>query len=173
LRSRRNNLTEKKPASTTEEEKKPRKTPSFLVELPLRVSSADARRLSAHFEAGRQFYNNLLGQAVRRLQQMRRDPGWALARALPRQNKQARARAFGELRWHDLRLEAIIDWDDEVIAYALGHRIKYVRLLRRPASSPRAKGSDALSSRYFVQLVLQGVIRMLITPNQICNQSQF
>jgi hypothetical protein len=202
---------------------------------------------------GRQFYNNLLGQAVRRLQRMRHDPRWAVARALPHTDKQARTRAFGELRqqhgfseyalhgyataqrvswlrdhldahtaqtlatrayravnrvalgkarrvrfrskgrplsslegksnqagitfrldpkgegeegnqgrrghlrWHDLRLEAIIDWDDEVIAYGLSHRIKYARLLRRPASSPRAKGADALGYRYAVQLVLEGV----------------
>jgi transposase len=46
-----------------------------------------------------------------------------------------------------------------VVLYSLlrHRRIKYVRLLRRKASSPRAKGADRDGCRYFVQLALEGV----------------
>src|SRR2546427_5016068 len=36
------------------------KTPTFLLELPLRVEQGQAKRLRAHLEAGRQFYNAML-----------------------------------------------------------------------------------------------------------------
>ena len=38
----------------------------------------------------------------------------------------------------------------------MDHRIKYARLVRRKASSPRAKGADSQSYHYAVQLVLEG-----------------
>jgi hypothetical protein len=43
------------------------------------------------------------------------------------------------------------------VTYGLAHRIKYARLVQRPASGPRAQGADAQSQRYFVQLALSGV----------------
>ena len=66
-------------------------------------------------------------------------------------------RKLGYLLWHDDRLPALIDLDDPVVAHALAHPIKYARLVRRPASSPRAQGADRQGERYFVQLVLAGV----------------
>jgi hypothetical protein len=63
----------------------------------------------------------------------------------------------GYLLWHDDQLRALIDWNDPVVKYGLDHRIKYARLIRRPASSPRAQGADRLAERYFVQLALEGV----------------
>jgi hypothetical protein len=62
----------------------------------------------------------------------------------------------GWLVWGKLRISAIIDWDDPVVKYGLDHRIKYVRLVRRKASSPRAKGADTQGYRYSVQLALEG-----------------
>ena len=44
-----------------------------------------------------------------------------------------------------------------VLSGLLRHRITYVRLLRRKASSPRAKGADRDGSRYSAQLALSGV----------------
>jgi len=83
----------------TKEAKEPKKqTPTFLLELPLVVDPAQAKRLRAHLEAGRQFYNALLSQGQRRLQQMRADPAWQAARAIPRSQKQARQTAFSALR---------------------------------------------------------------------------
>jgi hypothetical protein len=45
----------------------------------------------------------------------------------------------GFLIWQGDHLPARIDWNDPVVKYGLEHRIKYARLIRRPASSPRAE----------------------------------
>ncbi len=69
---------------------------------------------------------------------------------------QDQGRPQGYLLWRDDRLRALIDWDDPVVAHGLAHPIKYARLVRRKAASPRAQGADAKGYRYFVQLVLEG-----------------
>src|SRR5260370_33936696 len=74
------------------------KTPTFLLELPLSVDAGQAKRLRAHFEAGRCLYNALLGEAMKRLRAMRADPAWQEARALPQSHKQERREAFTRLR---------------------------------------------------------------------------
>ena len=221
------------------------KTPTFLIELPLRVDWSQERRLRAHLEAARCLYNALLGEANKRLQQLRRNPAWTEARAIPRTNKQERAQAFSHLRkqhhfseyelhqyakgarirwiadhidstmaqtlatrayqavnrvcvgkarrvrfksrgrgidsvegkrndvglrflldpnagdggflvWNEQVIPAIINWCDPVIQHGLRHSIKYVRLIRRRASSPQAQGADGDGNRYCVQLVLEG-----------------
>jgi transposase len=43
-------------------------------------------------------YNALLGEALKRLNQMRADPAWQAARAIPKMQKQERAAAFSHLR---------------------------------------------------------------------------
>jgi len=224
------------------------KTPTFLLELPLAVEAGQAARLRAHLEAGRQFYNAVLSAGQRRLRQMRADPAWREARAIPRTHTQERRAAFAALRerygfseyafhelakglrvswlaehldavlaqtlatrayralnrvcvgkarrvrfksrgrglgslenkrtdtglrfvlepqengrtlgfllWLDDRLPTLIDPDDPVVAHGLAHPIKYARLVRRSASSPRAQGADREGERYFVQLALAGV----------------
>src|SRR5215469_14449380 len=72
--------------------------PTFLLELPLSVSPGQAKRLRAHLEAARQFYNAILSEGQRRLRRMRADPVWQTARAIPRTQKLERAQAFGALR---------------------------------------------------------------------------
>jgi hypothetical protein len=62
----------------------------------------------------------------------------------------------GWLVWGKDCLLAIIEWNDPVVKHGLDHRIKYARLVRRKASSPRAKGADSQSYHYAVQLVLEG-----------------
>jgi len=74
------------------------KTSTFLVELPLRVDSGQAKRLRAHFEAARCLYNALLGEALSRLQHMRSDSAWQVARKLAKTQKQERREAFTRLR---------------------------------------------------------------------------
>ena len=69
----------------------------------------------------------------------------------------ARGGNAGYLLWQDDQLPALIDWDDPVVKYGLAHPIKYARLIRRQASSPRAAGADRQGDRYFVQLALEGV----------------
>jgi hypothetical protein len=63
----------------------------------------------------------------------------------------------GHLIWKEDHLPARIDWEDEVVAYGLRHRIKYARLVQRRASSERAAGADQEAYRYFVQLALEGI----------------
>ncbi len=70
---------------------------------------------------------------------------------------QGQRRPQGYLLCHDDRLPALIDWDDPVVAHGLAHEIKYARLVRRRASSPRAHGADSEGKRYVVQLVLKGL----------------
>src|SRR5260370_1161871 len=83
----------------TRESKQPKqKTPTFLLELPLQVEAGQAKRLRAHLEVGRQFYNAVLSEGQKRLRQMRADPAWQAARAIPRSHKQERRAAFSALR---------------------------------------------------------------------------
>jgi len=216
------------------------KTPTFMLELPLQVEAGQAKRLRAHLEVGRQFYNAVLSEGQKRLRRMRADPAWQEARAIPRAQKQERRAAFSALReqyrfseadlhvygkearvsfladhldavlaqtlatrayqalnrvcvgkakrvrfksrgrrldsienkrndtglrfvlqqpeegcagyllWHGDQLRALIDWNDPVVKYGLDHRIKYARLVRRPASSPRAQGADHQGDHYLL-----------------------
>src|SRR3989440_1913308 len=75
-----------------------RRTPTFLLELPLVVDQAQAKRLRAHLEAARQLYNALLGEALSRMQRMKADPRWQQARAISRSQKHERAAAFSQVR---------------------------------------------------------------------------
>ncbi len=91
----------KKSQATADRGKEARKrTPTFLLELPLQVNEGQAARLRAHLEAGRQFYNAILSEGQRRLRAMRADPAWQVARAIPRSRKQERNAAFLRLREH-------------------------------------------------------------------------
>ncbi len=71
-------------------------TPSFVQEFEVRASPRDLRVLRSRLEAGRQLYNAILGEALRRLFRMRRDPAFAAAKALPR--GKSRSEAFRALR---------------------------------------------------------------------------
>src|SRR5258708_140506 len=88
----------KRMSPTQESGEHHRRTPTFLLELPLGVNEGQAKRLRGHLEAGRQFYNAVLCEGQRRLRQMRADPAWQGARAIPRSQKQERASAFRALR---------------------------------------------------------------------------
>lgn len=63
----------------------------------------------------------------------------------------------GYLLWRKDPLPALIDWNDPVVKHGLDQRIKYVRLIRRLASSPQAQGADCEGYRYYAQLALEGV----------------
>jgi transposase len=63
----------------------------------------------------------------------------------------------GWLVWGKERFAAMIDWNDPVAHHAMTHRIKFVRLLRRKASSPTASGADCEGYRYYAQLALEGL----------------
>ena len=77
-------------------------TPTFIVELPLSVTQAEAREMGVRLELGRQLYNACLGEGLRRLERLREGLPWARACAMPRMkdrkpNKE-RAAAFAAAR---------------------------------------------------------------------------
>src|SRR6266567_955827 len=145
---------------------KRKKTPTFLLELPLVVDAGQAKRLRAHLEAGRQFYNAVLCEGQRRLRQMRADPSWQAARALPRSQKQERRAAFSALReqygFSDYALQAFakearVSWLAEhleaVLAQTLASRA-YRALNRvclgkakRVRFKSRARGLDSIENK--------------------------
>ena len=120
----------------TRESKHPKqKTPTFLLELPLQVEAGQAKRLRAHLEAGRQFYNALLSEGQQRLRRMQADPAWQAARALPQTRPLERQAAFSALRNQygfsdyalqdfakDLRVSWLADHLDAVLAQRLATR---------------------------------------------------
>ncbi len=127
--------TRQKQSSNDQTAEARKKTPTFLLEVPLHVTAGQAKRLRAHLEAARQFYNAVLSEGQRRLRHMRADPAWQTARAIPRTSAQERARAFGALRHqygfseyalHDaakaLNCAWITDHVDAVLAQTLATR---------------------------------------------------
>ncbi len=220
-------------------------SPTFLLELPLQVNSQQAKHLQGHFEAARQMYNALLGEALKRLTKMRNDARYNVARTLPKgiernglfstlrkeygfseyaihayatqlrttwlrdhldsnttqtvatrayqavnkvclgKAKKARFKSkgrgidclegkrntqglrfvlqksekgdIGSLVWNKDRLRALINWNDPVVCHGLKEHIKFIRLIRKKASSPKAKGADIQGYRYYAHLALEGV----------------
>jgi hypothetical protein len=110
---------------------------------------------------------------MKRLKHMRADKRWQEARAILKVHKQERYALFSQLRqdygFSEYALHAYatkattawiadhLDWHDPVIKHGLSHPIKYVRLLRRRASSPQAQGADGEGYRYSAQLAVEGV----------------
>jgi hypothetical protein len=142
------------------------KTPTFLLDLPLVVEAGQTARLRAHLEAGRQFYNAVLSVGQRRLRQMRADPAWQEARAIPRTHKQERKAAFAALRerygfseyaFHDLaktlRVSWLADHLDAVLAQTLAtrayHALNRVCLgeARRVRFKSRGRGLSSLENK--------------------------
>lgn len=90
------------------------------------------------------------GRGLDSVEGKRNDTGMRFVLQAPSQGSQ------GWLCWGADQIPARIDWNDPVVAHGLRQRIKYVRLLRRKASSPRAQGADETGHRYAVQLILEG-----------------
>ena len=134
--ARPSNVMSKKKQTREKREKGPRrKTPTFLLELPLVVNEGQAKRLRAHLEAARALYNAVLSEGQRRLRQMRADPAWQAARTIPRSRKPERQAAFSQLRQahgfseyalHDYAKRARVSWIaehlDAVLAQTLATR---------------------------------------------------
>ncbi len=142
------------------------KTPTFLLELPLVVGAGQAKRLRAHLEVARLFYNAVLSEGWRRLQRMREDPAWQAARAIPHAQKQARAAAFSTLReqygfteacLHAYARAARVSWLadhlDAVLAQTLAsrayHALNRVCLgqAKRVRNTRRGRGLDSIENK--------------------------
>src|SRR5260221_8880777 len=91
------------------------------------------------------------GRGLSSIENKRNDTGLRFVLQKPEEGNR------GFLIWKEDRLEAVIDWEDEVVTHGLRQRIKYARLVQRRASSERAAGADARGFRYVVQLALEGV----------------
>lgn len=74
------------------------KTPSFITEIPLKVSSQQERELLSRFQAGRQLYNVCLNEAMVRLELLRNSMAYQEARKLPKDKKKQRSEAFQKAR---------------------------------------------------------------------------
>jgi len=221
-------------SNTSKTKNESKKAPTFVCEIPLRISPTVGRTLDRRMESARQVYNACLDEAFkrqrllvenRRYQAARRmKPGeaWTVAfsesrkkvgftdyaiqhhaveirnavfqgqldvhvvqklgtrayeavnRWILNQGGRPRFKGFAQLdtvegksndagirwredhvEWRGLALPARIDPRDEVVAYGLAHRVKYVRLVRR-----RVHGE----SRFWAQLVLEGIPYRKIDP---------
>src|SRR5260221_5465485 len=91
------------------------------------------------------------GRGLSSIENKRNDTGLRFVLQKPEEGNR------GFLIWKDDQLEAVIDWEDEVVTHGLRSRIKYAGLVQRKASSERAAGADALGFRYVVQLACEGV----------------
>ena len=85
------------PARLRSADDQPTRTPSFVCEVPLRVSPAQERMLLARLEAARQVFNACLGEARRRVRLVRESKAYQHARTLPRDDP-ARQTRFREAR---------------------------------------------------------------------------
>src|SRR6266852_8244256 len=159
-------MSKKKENSEEDEPEFRRKTPTFLLELPLQVTESQAKRIRAHLEAGRAFYNAVLSEGQKRLRQMRADPAWQAARAIPRPHKQERQAAFSALReqygfseyaLHEYAKHARVSWLaehlDAVLAQTLATRA-YLALNRvclgkakRVRFKSRARGLSSIENK--------------------------
>jgi len=160
------------------------KTPTFLLELPLRIDAGQAKRLPAHFEAARCLYNTLLGEALGRLNQMRADPAWQAARAIPKTQKQERAAAFSHLRQqygfseyalHDFAKRANCTWIsdhiDAMLAQTLASRayqaVNRVCLgkAKKVRFKSKGRGLDSVENKWE-----KSGLRFLLQPPEEGNQ---
>jgi putative transposase len=72
------------------------KTPSFITEIPLIVTSQDEAELSSRFQAGRQLYNALLNESMVRMNLVRNSEAFKSAQKLPK--GKLRNEAFSDAR---------------------------------------------------------------------------
>ena len=85
------------PARPRSADDPPKRTPSFVCEVPLRVTPAQERTLLTRLEAARQVRVTCLGQARRRVRLVRESKAYQHARTLPRDDPARKAR-FREAR---------------------------------------------------------------------------
>ena len=88
------------PAKPNRRRRRAKGAPTHTLELPLIVTEADRHRLEKRFKAAGILRNALVEEVLRRLDAMRAGEGYALARAIPRDDddREARRVAFGDQR---------------------------------------------------------------------------
>lgn len=73
-------------------------SPSFVTELPLVVDSQQEKELLAKFQAARQLYNALLGEAEKRRKLVQKSSIYQEAKSTPRTSKKERQKLFSQAR---------------------------------------------------------------------------
>jgi putative transposase len=90
-------IEEPMPAQSRTADEPPKRTPSFVCEVPLRVHPQEERTLLARLEAARQVYNACLGEARKRVRLVRESKAFQRARTLSRDDPE-RKRLFAQAR---------------------------------------------------------------------------
>src|SRR5215469_10525987 len=104
------------PAPSRTADQRPKRTPSFVCEVPLRVRPHEEHTLLARLEAARQVYNACLGEARQRVQLVRESKAFQQARTLSRDNPE-RTRLFRAAR----EQHAFSDFALQAYAQQFGH----------------------------------------------------
>jgi hypothetical protein len=130
-----------------EESKKPKSTPSFILELPLIVNSEQKRILLARFEAGRQLYNACLGEALKRYKLMIRSVAYRNTLKMPRsteEERKIRSEGFDEIAKR-------YNFSDAAIQ-------SYTKIIRK---SWIAKHSDAVLAQKLASRAFNAVFKLI------------
>jgi putative transposase len=104
------------PAQRRTADQRPKRTPSFVCEVPLRVHPHEERTLLARLEAARQVYNACLGEAHKRVQLVRESKAFRAARTRARGDPE-RTRLFRTAR----QQHGFSDYALQAYAKPLGH----------------------------------------------------
>src|SRR5215468_1029370 len=104
------------PARSQTADKRPKRTPSFVCEVPQRVRPHEEHTLLARLEAARQVYNACLGEARKRVRLVRESKAFQQARTLSRDDPE-RTRLFRAARAQ----HAFSDYDLQAYAQQFGH----------------------------------------------------
>jgi putative transposase len=97
-------------------DEQPKRTPSFVCEIPLRVSRAQERALLVRLEAARQVYNACLGEARKRVRLVRESKAFQRARTLSRDDPERQRRFRAARQQH-----AFSDYALQAYAKPFGH----------------------------------------------------
>ncbi|HAX76026.1 MAG TPA: transposase [Cyanobacteria bacterium UBA11372] len=95
-------------------------TPSFITTVPLIVTSSDEAQLRSRFQAGRQLYNALLGEAMARARLVQKSSHYQLAKTLPK--GKARTEAFALSR----KQYRYSEYDLQAYATVVANRSKWI-----------------------------------------------
>jgi transposase len=131
------------------------KTPSFLTEVALVVDSKQELELLSRFQAGRQLYNALLNEAMKRMELVRHSEPYQSAKQIPKNQKKKRSDAFKEARnryrYSDYDLQAyatVISNNSKWIAEKVDSNTQQKLATRAFAASEKVMFGRAKTVRY-------------------------
>jgi len=131
------------------------KTPSFITEIKLKVSSEQERELLARFQAGRQLYNNCLNEAIKRMELLKNSDAYKQAKKMPKGKPRIDAfkEAKKQYRYSEYDLHsyaATVAKKSKWIADKVDSTVQQKLATRAFAASEKVLFGIALSVRYKV-----------------------